>query len=170
MSSSKPAVEIRAMTIDDLAVVYAMGEDLFTADKWTTLYRTWDEYEVLNNYMSDPETSLVAEIDDKIVGFALGTVIEKPGTAWTYGYLLWFGVSDDFRNRGIASKLLRRLTELFIEDGARMMLVDTDAENEKAIEFFKKSGFGHPQAHVYLSRNLSKHPEYERHRAEDKRK
>lgn len=158
------------MTIDDLAIVYAMGEELFTPDRWTTLYRTWDEYVVLQTYIGDPETCLVAEIDDTIVGFALGTLIEKPRSAWTYGHLLWFGVSDEFRGRGIASKLLRGLTEEFITAGARMMLVDTDAENQAAIDFFKKSGFGNPQDHVYLSRNLTKHPEYERHRAEEKRK
>ena len=166
----KSAVEIRPMRIEDLHIVYALGEELFTADRWTNLYRTWDEYEVLNNYISDPETSLVAEIDDEVVGFALGTLIEKPRTAWTYGYLLWFGVSELSRNRGVAGRLLRRLTELCIEAGARMMLVDTDAENEEAIQFFRKNVFGHPQGHVYLSKNLTGHPAYEKHRAEEKRR
>lgn len=166
----KVSVEIREMCLEDLALVYALGEELFTADRWTNLYRTWDEYEVLHNYMSDPETSLVAEIDGVVVGFALGTLIEKPRSAWTYGYLLWFGVHDDYRKRGVARRLLRRLTELCIEAGARMMLVDTDAENIEAIDFFKKSGFGHPQGHVYMSKNLTGDPAYERHRAEEKRK
>ena len=158
------------MTIEDLAGVYILGEELFSADRWTTLYRTWDEYEVLTNYMSDPDTSLVAELDGKVVGFALGTVIEKPGTAWTYGYLVWFGVADEYNGRGIATKLMKTLTEEFIDAGARMMLVDTDAENKRALEFFKRSGFGQPQEHVYLSRNLSHHPAYERHRAEERSK
>lgn len=158
------------MCLEDLACVYALGEELFTADRWTNLYRTWDEYEVLNNYMSDPEMSLVADLDDKVIGFALGTIIDKPRSSWTYGYLLWFGVDESYRGQGAATRLLRRLTELCIEAGARMMLVDTDAENEGAIDFFKRNGFGHPQEHVYLSKNLTRHPAYEKHRADEKRK
>jgi ribosomal protein S18 acetylase RimI-like enzyme len=168
----KPGVALREMTIDDLAAVYRLGETLFTADRWTTLYRTWEEYAVLSTYMSDPETCVVAETeeDERIVGFALGTLIEKDNTAWSYGHLLWFGVHEDFRTHEVAKRLLKRVTELFIQEGARMLLVDTDAENEQAIKFFTKNGFGQPQAHVYLSRNLTKHPEYERHRADEKRK
>lgn len=163
-------VEVREMVLEDIAPVYALGEKLFTADRWTNLYRTWDEYEVLNNYISEPETSLVAEIDGKVVGFALGTIIDKPRSSWIYGYLLWFGVDDDCRGTGIGGKLLRLLTEIFIHQGARMMLVDTDAENTGALRFFRRNGFGNPQEHVYLSKNLTKHPQYEKHRDEERRR
>lgn len=156
------------MVLEDIAEVYHLGERLFTADRWTTLYRTWDEYEVINNYVGDPETSLVAELDGEVVGFALGTIIDKPRSAWVYGYLVWFGVDDRVRGHGIGERLLRKLTDTFIHEGARMMLVDTDAENEGAIRFFTRNGFGNEQEHVYLSKNLTKHPEYERHRAREK--
>ena len=112
--------------------------------------------------------SLVAELDGEVVGFALGTIIDKPRSAWVYGYLVWFGVDDRVRGHGIGERLLRKLTDTFIHEGARMMLVDTDAENEGAIRFFTRNGFGNEQEHVYLSKNLTKHPEYERHRAREK--
>jgi ribosomal protein S18 acetylase RimI-like enzyme len=60
---------IRQMEIDDLAHVFHLGEKLFTAREVPNLYRTWDEYEVVNLFQSDPEFCLVAEFDDEIVGF-----------------------------------------------------------------------------------------------------
>ncbi|NIS47356.1 MAG: GNAT family N-acetyltransferase [candidate division Zixibacteria bacterium] len=163
-------VEIREMELEDLPSIYALGEKLFTAEKWPNLYRTWDEYELVDLFASDGDFCLVAEIEDRIVGFALGSLIDKRRSAWNYGYLEWIGVAPEVKNAGIGVKLLNRLTELFIKNGVRIMLVDTEAENKEAIQFFKKQGFGQEVRHIYLSRNLSSHPEYLRQRAQRKKK
>jgi ribosomal protein S18 acetylase RimI-like enzyme len=160
-------VEVREMDINDVARVYNLGEQIFTADRWPTLHRTWDEFEVLSLYLSDTDTCLVAEFEGQIVGFALGTLIEKRRSAWTYGYLLWLGVDQDQAGRGVGRKLVKRLTELFIQYDARMMLVDTEASNKPAIKFFEKVGFGHARQHVYLSMNLTNHPNYRRKRQQE---
>lgn len=152
------AVDIREMELSDLVPVFELGHRLFTAEKWPTLYRAWDEYEIMDLYGSDRELCLVAEADDKIVGFALGTEMEKPRSAWKYGWLLWLGVHPKFKRRGLGTRLVNRLTDLFIEREVRMMLVDTDAENADAIAFFHRRGFGGALNHVYLSRNLDDHP------------
>jgi ribosomal protein S18 acetylase RimI-like enzyme len=156
-------VIFREMSLSDLPAIYALGETLFPADKWPALYRTWDEYELAVHFASDSETCLVAEMDDRVVGFALGTLLEKRGSAWTYGYLLWLGVDETVTRQGIAAKLFERMTELFIKLGARMIMVDTDAENEPALAFFRSQGFGQETPHVFLSRNLSHDPDYLRH-------
>ncbi len=158
-------VTVREMELEDLAKVYQLGERLFTAERWPNLYRTWDEYEVIELFATDGETCLVAELDGKVVGFALGTLIEKRRSAWTYGYLLWLGVDPDVGHRGVAGRLVDRLRELFIEQGARMILVDTAAENHDAISFFQGQGFGNETAHVYLEQNLTSHPAYVRKRS-----
>lgn len=155
---------IREMTLADLPVVYALGERLFPADKWPALYRTWDEYELAVHFASDSETCLVAEVDDAVVGFALGTLLEKRGSAWNYGYLLWLGVDPEVARSGIAERLVDHMTDLFIQIGARMIMVDTDAENSPALSFFRKQGFGQETPHVFLSRNLTHDPDYIRHR------
>jgi len=160
---------IRELVLDDLAEVYALGERLFTAEKWPTLYRSWDQYEVVQLFDSDGEFCLVAETEHRIVGFALGTLMEKYGSPWRYGWLLWLGISQRYRGRGIAARLLKRLAERFIEHGARIMLVDTDAENAQALRFFRKQGFGNDLMHVYLSRNFEEHPSYIERRARKKR-
>jgi ribosomal protein S18 acetylase RimI-like enzyme len=163
-NAASSSVSVREMSLDDLPIVFAMGERLFSADKWPALYRTWDQYELAVHFASDSETCLVAELDDRVVGFALGTILEKQGSAWTYGYLLWLGVDPEVTRRGVAGKLLESMTELFIKLGARMLMVDTDAENEAALGFFRSQGFGQETPHVFLSRNLSHDPDYIRHR------
>lgn len=154
-----PAVYVREMEIDDLAPVYHLGEELFTSDMYPYLYRTWDEWEVIGLYNTDPEYCLVAEIDG-IAGFILGTIITK--ASWTYGYILWLGVSPNYQRRGVGDALVDKLIERMVEDGARFMLVDTDPANTPAINFFSRKGFGNTRQHVFLSMNLSKHEYYGR--------
>lgn len=76
-----PQVEIREMELKDISGVFELGQKLFTAEKWPTLYRSWDDHELAQLFSTDAETCLVAEADERIVGFALGRVMEKPRSA-----------------------------------------------------------------------------------------
>ena len=154
VKSKKQAVKIREMTIDDIADVFHLGEQLFLAHKAPNTYRTWDEYEVADLFYSDTEYCLVAEFDGDIIGFALGTTISKTRSAWKYGYLLWLGVLPEFQRIGIAERLFYRFKAIMLHDGVRILVVDTEADNVPAIRFFERQGFGNPQEHVYLSMNL----------------
>lgn len=151
----KNTLKIRKMDIDDVAQVYHIGERLFKADEIPTMYRTWDPFEVTTLYNSDTEFCLVAEDHDRIVGFALGTTIEKEHSAWKYGYLIWLGVLPEYHKKGVAEKLFNRFKDLMLKEGVRMMIVDTPAENKKALKFFDKMGFGPPVPHVYRTLNLA---------------
>lgn len=148
-------LRIRPMEIDDLADVFHLGETLFTAAKVPNLYRTWDEYEVVGLFQSDSDYCFVAEINNALVGFTLGTVISKSNSAWKYGHLIWMGVSPEAGRKGVAEKMFRHFREIMVESGVRMLLVDTEADNLPALHFFRKMGFGSPQEHIYLSLNLS---------------
>ena len=150
------------MELEDLPGVYALGESVFTADKWPSLYRTWDEYEPVGLFHSDGEFCLVAESEGRLAGFALGSLIDKRNSSWSYGYLTWLAVNPELKRSGIASKLISAITDAFIRAGARMMIVDTDARNKAAIKLFRKHDFLHEDLHVYLSKNLTSHPDYRR--------
>ncbi|MDX2099935.1 MAG: GNAT family N-acetyltransferase [Leptolyngbyaceae cyanobacterium bins.59] len=153
-------IEIRDMEIDDLAPIYHLGEELFTSDLYPYLYRTWDEWEVIGLYNTDPEYCLVAEAEGQLAGFVLGTIISK--ASWTYGYIIWLGVATRFQRRGVADRLVDKIVERMIEEGARFMLVDTDPTNIGAVKFFTRKGFGNTRKHIFLSMNLSKHEHYGR--------
>jgi ribosomal protein S18 acetylase RimI-like enzyme len=151
----KSDVEIRQMEIDDIATVFHLGEELFKAREVPNLYRTWDDYEVITFFQGDSEFCLVAEVEETIVGFVLGTTVTKSHSAWKYGLMVWLGVHPDFQRYGIATKLFKEFKELMLDNGVRMLLVDTEADNLDALQFFTRVGFGNPEEHLYLSLNLA---------------
>ena len=164
MSSERPRkrnakANIRKMEIDDISAVYHLGEKLFTSEEFPILYRTWDQFEVTDYFTSDPDYCLVAETerDGKIVGFAIGTTIEKEGTAWKkYGYLSWIGVAEAFQRTNLGIRLYRKLEQIWRRHGVRMIIADTDAENAPAISFFKAIGFADSSQHVWLVKTIRK--------------
>ncbi len=165
-SAGGPNVAVRQMTIDDIPAIYHLGEKLFTARIAPNAHRTWDEYEVVGFFQTDCEFCFVAEDENKmVIGFALGTVIEKHHS-WTYGYLIWLGVRPDYQKSGIAQRLFRQLKPAMIDAGARIIMVDTDAENAASLRFFHKMGFNHSRQHVYLTMNVDE----DRRRLEVRRK
>ena len=160
MSETRPAGEsrliIREMSIDDFSEVFHIGEEVFTAEFSPSLYRTWDEYEVTTLFNSDSELCLVAEAGDVIVGFALGTTVEKHHSPWKYGYLVWLGVKKGLQKARVGERLFREIRRRMKVQGVRMIIIDTDADNEAAIRFFQKQGFGNVQEHVYMTLNLTR--------------
>ncbi len=149
-------VEIRDMTIDDFADVFHLGEKLFTVDYSPSMYRTWDEFEITTLFNSDTELCLVAELEGEIVGFALGTTVEKTQSSWKYGYLVWIGVRPGLQKKGVGDGLFNEIKKRMVDQGVRMIIIDTDADNVAGIRFFKKHGFGNIRKHVYMTLNLSK--------------
>ncbi|MDX9724674.1 MAG: GNAT family N-acetyltransferase [Myxococcota bacterium] len=160
-------IEINEIGIEDLHPVFLLGERSFTAGRWPNLYRTWDEYEVVNFFASDRETCFVAKQGERLLGFVLGTTIAKRRSAWSYGWIVWLAVDPGVKKRGVGRALFKEVQSKFIELGNRMLLVDTDARNHEAIDFFKRQGFGHENKHVYMSLNLTHLPEYKRLRQAD---
>ena len=149
-------IEIRTATIDDLAAIFHLGEKVFTSQEFSNLYRTWDEYEVTHLFNSEAEYVLVAEAEGRVVGFAMGTIIEKARSAWNYGHLLWLGVDPDYARQGIAGQLFDRFREIMEDTGIRMLMVDTQSDNTPAVKFFQRKGFDNPTDHVSMTLNLQK--------------
>lgn len=153
---TEESIRVREMIIDDLSEVFHIGEEVFTAEYSKNLYRTWDEYEITTLFNTDSELCLVAESGDKLLGFALGTTVKKHHSPWKYGYLVWLGVRKNIQKGQIGTRLFREIKRRMKEQGVRMIIIDTSADNEPAIRFFQKQGFGHIQEHVYMNLNLSR--------------
>lgn len=149
-----PDIEIRRVEIDDLAPVFHLGNKVFTSQQFSNLYRTWNEYEVTSQFNLEAENFLVAHVDDRIVGFVIGAIIEKARSAWTYGHIVWMAVDPSYVRSNVASRLFDKLVDVMAEQGVRMLLVDTQANNEVALKFFESQGFVNPIEHVYLTMNI----------------
>jgi ribosomal protein S18 acetylase RimI-like enzyme len=155
-SAVEESIRVREMLIDDIAEVFHIGEEVFTAEYSQSLYRTWDEYEVINLFNSDSELCIVAEVGEKIVGFALGTTVKKHNSSWKYGYLIWLGVRKNIQKGEVGTRLFKEIKRRMKEQGVRMVIIDTSADNQPAIRFFQKQGFGQIQEHLYMTLNLTR--------------
>ena len=150
-------VTVREMGVNDIAAVYRLGHRLFSTQEASTFYRTWDAYEVTNNFNQDPHLSLVAESPKgNIIGFALGTTYEKESGGWKYGYILWMGVSPRSQRSGLGAQLYRDMERRMHEEGVRMAFVDTARYNKGAIKFFKRMGYAKPEAEVWMSKLIQR--------------
>jgi len=84
--------------------------------------------------------AIVAEMDGKVVGFALyfynfSTFLMKPGI-----YLEDLFVSPDYRRRGIATALLKYLASCAVEQGCGRLEWSVLDWNENAITFYERIG------------------------------
>jgi len=148
-------VKIREMRVDDIPEVYRLGRRLFNTQKASTFYRTWDAFEVTNNFNQDPHLTLVAESAKGVVlGFALGTTYENESRGWKYGYILWMGVSPRTQRYGLGHRLYHEMERRMRGEGVRMAFVDAARSNTGAIKFFRRMGYGKPEAEVWMSKVL----------------
>ena len=150
------AYNIRNLGIDDLAPVFHLGERLYTLQKNPNLYRMWDETQVTDYFTSDPDGCFVAEFDGEIVGFLLSYVVDKYKSSRFYGYLEWLGVHPDHQGKGLASRLFEAFIAYMRERNVPMLLVDVEARNDKALDFFMRKGFSRPTSQIYLTMNLER--------------
>lgn len=152
----KREIEIREAGIDDLAAIFHLGEKVFTSQEFSNLYRTWDEYEVTTLFNQDSELVIVAidEETEQLAGFAMGTTIDKARSAWSYGHLVWLGVEPSYARNGVGSLLFSRFKRIMKQRGVRMLMVDTQADNEAAVRFFTRKGFENPVDHLYMTMQL----------------
>ena len=90
----------------------------------------------------DPETSVVAELDGRVVGFMLGEVrsgefgLEEPT-----GWVEVLGVDPTCRGRAVGRRMADAILEHFRAKGARSVRTLVDGENEELCGFFSSLGF-----------------------------
>lgn len=90
----------------------------------------------------DPESSQVAEIDGRVVGFMLGEVrggefgLDEPT-----GWVEFFGVDPNARGRDVGSGLLDALLRHFRERGAQIARTIVADRDREIASFIGKMGF-----------------------------
>ncbi len=144
------------MVLEDLSEVWHPSEKVFTPSSLQYTYRTWNIDELLSLFNCDPELCLVAYYasSKRILGLALGTILKRPFSPWTYVYFVWAGVQRIKRRSGVGMRLYRELEKRFKEKGTSIVIVGVESNNPAGIRFAKKVGFREAQTYVWYSKNL----------------
>jgi ribosomal protein S18 acetylase RimI-like enzyme len=150
-------IAIREMRVDDIAKVYRLGRRLFKSQEASTFYRTWDAYEVTNNFNLDPHLTLVAASrNGTIVGFALGTTLWRRIRQLEIRLYSLDRSAPSWQGGGLGKQLYHEMERRMHEEGVRMAFVDTARSNTGAIKFFKRMGYGKPEAEVWMRKILQR--------------
>ena len=135
--AAMPDLRIRAVTELDIEAICKIDERI------TGKYRpeVWED-RVMYYIRRDPDSSQVAELDGRVVGFMLGEVrggefgLEEPT-----GWVEFFGVDPKAREKGIGRSLIEALLGGFKKKGARVartMVANADTEIDA---FIRRIGF-----------------------------
>jgi ribosomal protein S18 acetylase RimI-like enzyme len=136
---AETATEVRVRPADEMDISAIVGID----EKIGGHYRpeVW-ERRVGYYLRRDPEASVVAEADGRVVGFMLGEVrsgefgIEEPT-----GWVEHLGVDPGFRGKAVGRQMLDAMLEHFRRRGARSVQTLVDEEMGEILSFFSALGF-----------------------------
>lgn len=84
-----------------------------------------------------PRAAFVCADDKRVVGLVAGHLTRRFGCE---GELQWISVRPEYRGRGVAAGLLRRMAEWFVAHKARSICVDVEPANHVARRFYARHG------------------------------
>ncbi|MCD6261478.1 MAG: GNAT family N-acetyltransferase [Deltaproteobacteria bacterium] len=89
-----------------------------------------------------PTASLVAEMDNKVVGFIIGEIGRwEYGTPGNIGWIDTIGVDPDYQRRGIGQILFREMTDKLKKAGIESMYTFVNWREWRLLRFFESIGF-----------------------------
>jgi ribosomal protein S18 acetylase RimI-like enzyme len=149
MPEVQPATRIRPLDELDIGSIVRIDERI------TGLYRP-DVWERRVGYYlrRDPESSRVAEVNGKVVGFMLGDVragefgLEEPS-----GWVERFGIDPAYRGRDLGKQLFEAICTHFRQSGAGVVRTLVDGGDPTVAGFLKAIGFA-PSSLQALERRL----------------
>jgi ribosomal-protein-alanine N-acetyltransferase len=126
--SAAAQVTIRPISPEDLDAVWELERQSFSSP--------WSREAIERHALQNPSTRyLVAELAGEVVGYVGAWV------AADEGHIVTLAVSEGYRRRGIASRLLVELLLDVCERGARYVVLEYRPTNEAAAQLYSRFGF-----------------------------
>lgn len=111
--------------------------------------------EAIASDLSDPacvETVILAKTSDRTIGFALIRIIPTILYATPHAELTELYVIEEFRQQGIASRLIAFAENIAKQKGAKSIYIQTGDDNVPALSLYHKHGY--EDYDVVLKKNL----------------
>jgi len=91
---------------------------------------------------NDPPTGIVAQLDDKVIGFILGEVSGwEFGVPASVGWIDTIGVDPEYQKRGVAKALMDELIKNFRTAGVKNIYTLVNWSDWDLLQFFRRMGF-----------------------------
>jgi len=135
-----PSMMVRKASREDSGSLVELADELVRLDDWS------GREAMLEESLDDPGCQIyVAEADGKLAGFIELRVFPDFVEGQPIAIILNLIVAEAHRRLGVGSELMQRA----IEDAERRNTVEThvwtDLDNQRAIDFYAKHGFGNRQ-------------------------
>jgi len=102
----------------------------------------WVDY--INAKFDNESTKILVAVEEDIVVGHIGAMIRMYPPVWTitkYGFIEEIAVTERFRRKGIASRLLAAAQKWLLSEGISRIKVNIDSANEASQGFFSNQGF-----------------------------
>ena len=144
-------IHIRGLGKSDLAAIVNMEE------RETGIARPeyWDKRLEISEAVRPHWASLVAEYDNRVVGFILGRAGEHEfGLPGTVAWVEMIGVDPAYRRRGIADELMEQFIASAEDHGIKTIFTLIDPNRSELQHFFSRLGFVHGKM-IHYQKDLS---------------
>ena len=163
--SEKCMIELRyrqARRNDIPAMAEIRAADWGTEEYWRVRIFQYLTYELHPKEALRPRISYVCVERESVVGLIAGHLTHRFGCD---GELEWISIRLQYRGRGIASELLRRLSKWFVKHNALRVCVDVEPSNEIARRFYQRNGAADLKPHWMIWEDIRQGIEDQRHPA-----
>lgn len=131
---------------DDFSRVQSLWASM---EKGVRVGRSDTPEEILKKLAHDPDLFLVAEEDGRMIGTVIG------GFDGRRGLLYHLAVSASFRGQGVGSRLMDEIESRLRAKGCLRCYMMVLADNEEAMRFYEKRGWGTMQNVLTYAKNLA---------------
>lgn len=136
----KKEISVRNLEKRDLSAIVSLEE------RQTGIARPayWEKRIEISEAIRPHWASLVAEIDNRVVGFVLGRSGEfEFGLPGTVAWIEIIGVDPAYRGQGIAQELVRQFAESAEDHGIKTIFTLVSNSQDEMQHFFSRLGFVH---------------------------
>jgi len=104
----------------------------------------WEKRIEISEAIRPHWASLVAELDNRVVGFLLGRAGELEfGLSETVAWIEIIGVDPAYRRRGVAQELVERFAQSAEDHGIKTIFTLVTSKQSEMQHFFSRLGFVH---------------------------
>ena len=135
-AQTKSRVKIREMRVEDLEGVLDIERETKGDSRAATYAPVPDSC-----IGGEMDTSIVAEVSDKIVGFVLGRVVRSPTELRSVVWIELIGISPEYQHKGVGRKMVEAWKERCRKKGINKVHVMVNWRDWWMLSFFQSLGF-----------------------------